>query len=639
MAASKGLAVFVNNGEEFNVNDPNTADEFSTSKAYEKGDHVYYQGSLYRFKYGVSAGAWNSAYVELVKIGESLKANRISGNYSVYFSNGETPEFSDIVVNKTSSTITVKFPNAEFRIYTASGKTLLNTNTYSGQSFVVGNMKRLVCNLDGAVSVVDYNQNYDAITLLTNSGGSFGGPLADYLASINESAYKNEDDLIVYFSNGSRPSFVTGGSGTGAVITVMFPSADFRIYQRNGKLVNEVPSASITVKTFTVGNLYKLVFDRKENTFSVIQTNSTAAGSVDKVTLLANCAGVGIGLLADYLETDMASQNSDDMYNILNAAWNSSARFMFFSDVHGGTANVSNIVAKANAFSDYVDAIINGGDTSDSVISSGGLDWYNAFYNVSTKDILTCAGNHDVWANQETWAMADKATVYGEIIAPMIAKVSNIIQPSDAATSKSLYYYKDYGDVRVIVLDAMVSGSTSVGWWDASELAWFENVLADAKTYSKHVVCVAHPPYEKSIAVRDNDSPLNSYLDYRTGTGFDNICIPEAALDAVDAFITAGGSFVGWLTGHTHVDNVLTATGHPGQFMISIATARVGRRIDSTRIYRSFGDFWVDLFDYVTVNTADKTISVYRIGNNKDQYMRVRTSFCYKWDTCEFIAQ
>ena len=73
--ATKGITVFTQNGEDFTINDPNVANEFSTGTAYAIGDHVTYQGNLYVFTAAHSAGAWNAAHVTQVTIGEELNEN------------------------------------------------------------------------------------------------------------------------------------------------------------------------------------------------------------------------------------------------------------------------------------------------------------------------------------------------------------------------------------------------------------------------------------------------------------------------------------------------------------------------------------------------------------------------------------
>ena len=70
--ALKGMAEFTVNGEDYTINDPNVANEFSTATAYAVGNHVTYQGKLYVFTAAHSAGAWNAAHVVEKTIGEEL---------------------------------------------------------------------------------------------------------------------------------------------------------------------------------------------------------------------------------------------------------------------------------------------------------------------------------------------------------------------------------------------------------------------------------------------------------------------------------------------------------------------------------------------------------------------------------------
>ena len=71
--ATKGMAMFRSNGEDFTINDPNIADEFDTERDYFSGDECNYQGDLYIFTADHPAGAWNSAHVLKVKTGEEIK--------------------------------------------------------------------------------------------------------------------------------------------------------------------------------------------------------------------------------------------------------------------------------------------------------------------------------------------------------------------------------------------------------------------------------------------------------------------------------------------------------------------------------------------------------------------------------------
>ena len=70
--ANKAMTVMQQGSEEFLINDPNIANEFSTDTNYTEGMYVNYQGSLYRFRTNHPAGSWNSSHVELVKVGQDV---------------------------------------------------------------------------------------------------------------------------------------------------------------------------------------------------------------------------------------------------------------------------------------------------------------------------------------------------------------------------------------------------------------------------------------------------------------------------------------------------------------------------------------------------------------------------------------
>lgn len=70
--ANKSMSVLNVGGEDYTINDPNIANEFSASTNYEKGDFVYYKGTLYKFLANHSAGSWNTSDVQVVKVGSTM---------------------------------------------------------------------------------------------------------------------------------------------------------------------------------------------------------------------------------------------------------------------------------------------------------------------------------------------------------------------------------------------------------------------------------------------------------------------------------------------------------------------------------------------------------------------------------------
>lgn len=66
------MSEFTCQGVDYTINDPNNANEFSTSQTYKKGEYVNYSGKLYRFITDHEAGAWNSLHVAETRITKDL---------------------------------------------------------------------------------------------------------------------------------------------------------------------------------------------------------------------------------------------------------------------------------------------------------------------------------------------------------------------------------------------------------------------------------------------------------------------------------------------------------------------------------------------------------------------------------------
>lgn len=108
--ATKGMSVFTNNGEDYTINDPNVANEFSASTAYTAGAHVTYQGDLYVFTAEHPAGAWNASHVSKVILGNEVSdlKSALYANYSIYKPES-LPEslfvYSNKILNKSGNAL------------------------------------------------------------------------------------------------------------------------------------------------------------------------------------------------------------------------------------------------------------------------------------------------------------------------------------------------------------------------------------------------------------------------------------------------------------------------------------------------------------------------------------------------------
>ena len=77
------MSVMQQGSEEYAINDPNVANEFSTSTSYVKGQCVNYQGKLYRFTADHAAGSWSSGDVEICLVTEMIREQGESLNEAI----------------------------------------------------------------------------------------------------------------------------------------------------------------------------------------------------------------------------------------------------------------------------------------------------------------------------------------------------------------------------------------------------------------------------------------------------------------------------------------------------------------------------------------------------------------------------
>ncbi|MBQ6670254.1 MAG: metallophosphoesterase [Firmicutes bacterium] len=336
------------------------------------------------------------------------------------------------------------------------------------------------------------------------------------------------------------------------------------------------------------------------------------------------------GLTSEQTRTlEFFTEGQEGLLDRINKIYScSDYTFVFFSDLHNGWRNLIKMLDTANTL--RVNAVINAGDTVLKYINDSETDfsWYTSMIGESKVDVLTAVGNHDVWENGY-WIKAEPNLTYREIIKPVIKNVDWIIQPDGAEENGLCYYYKDYGHIRVIVLNAM-AGDPSVAFWDDNEANWLKAVLSESLKEKKHVICVNHAPFNKEISIRNQDYNWNSIEDYRLLVDYDNICTENEALSIVQEYINNGGVFICWLCGHTHVDEVLQASGYPGQLMLGIASARYSFHSDGL-VSEDKNDPSFYCFDYLGINEEDGMLYRTRFGWNIDSSLKVRDFFAYDY--------
>lgn len=310
--------------------------------------------------------------------------------------------------------------------------------------------------------------------------------------------------------------------------------------------------------------------------------------------------------------------------------------FIHISDVHASNINI----LRVKEFYDEYQSYINGGviDTGDWI----GQNLANGLPSAtdSVPEFIRILGNHDAYYYPDGhWELAPQTDCYNAFLKDYIENWG-VVQPEGAEANGYCYFYKDYtaNNVRLICLDGehLRSGDNL----DATQLAWFQDTLASAKTGGLHVVVAIHRAPFALVPMPENpfdniDFPNKSLAPY----GGDHQPYTEAYM-AVKSFIDAGGVFVCWLCGHSHDDyfgignNADTAN----QLVIGVACAASNAAAtDGTTIARDSGQKSQDCFNVVGIDTNSKTIKLLRIGADYDRYMRKKNTLSWNYATSQMI--
>lgn len=292
---------------------------------------------------------------------------------------------------------------------------------------------------------------------------------------------------------------------------------------------------------------------------------------------------------------------------------------LFHTDIHANAGAIDAINAYVTAHEDVIDDVICGGDMAQYEYSSSKNQYY--FDSGLAAKSLCVIGNHDsaVYGSSTDWWGKTQKQVYDRYLAPYIASW-NVVQPSDAATLGLNYYYKDYSLVRIIFLDAM--------FWDSAQREWLVSVLADAKTNAMSVLIVAHGTDGKFTG----DLNCNwTWIEKPNETGFySNLRFDGTAVAAVDDFITGGGEFIGWLTGHSHLDRIGYMTDYPTQLVFNMNDAGTKTANARAAIFSC---------TMVIIDRVNKLVKLVRAGCNYDAYLKPKHTLCYNYSTRTLISQ
>ena len=314
------------------------------------------------------------------------------------------------------------------------------------------------------------------------------------------------------------------------------------------------------------------------------------------------------------------------------------------SDVHGNWTNVRRFLKFCNHYGSKIKCLINTGDIIPSYLYLDGVKYtgaadYNAIEGI--ENVLNVIGNHDTASREGSsnwdWQACVGKVAYDEYFAPHIASWG-VTQPTNAAANGYCYYYKDFtaNNVRLVVTDVM--------GYDETEDAWLASVLESARDAGLHVVIATH--FSSSLPAAEgydrafDKFPINYSTTYEVGTNAVNLNAYNKKaymmMEAVDAFMQAGGIFVGYIQGHYHCDFIARVAKYPNQLIFSIGSSKTGEVRD---YMHTIGQRDQDEFQIVAIDTYTKNVKVYKVGANVDRVGRHVNSACVSYETHQVIAE
>lgn len=480
--------------------------------------------------------------------------------------------------------------------------------------------------MSSSSSGIDYTPS--AVSLVTNIGNIF---LRDE-AIISDLQNIHYNPLTgAYYAQGGVAS--ADGSDTssryrvrseymptkkGDVINIAFHSQQVRIVEYDDTKTLVADTAWYTQESYAVsGDGYvRIVLANADSS-----TNLTPDGVLAVITMPVRC---NISDLNADMKNRMPTLKRPPRVD--STTKGSVLTLLHFSDLHiDRRFEIARIIEFYNLYTPLIDDILNTGDTQDRGFESGIANYTEVS---GTEKILQTIGNHDCYKSPATsWSYESKTNVYNRFIKPFVSNWG-VTQPANAETNGYNYWYKDYADygIRLIGIDVI--------YWDSTEQTWLQGVLSDALTNEYAVICAAHyKPAITNILCNMDD------LTLQESTPSASFILNTQATDAVQTFISNGGEFICWLSGHEHKDYVGYATSYTDQLVIGVALAQCGPRANYGVMDRVEGMKSQDLFNVVGFDTYNKQVRIMRVGADFDCFMRSKKTLCINYSTKAIVAQ
>lgn len=170
--------------------------------------------------------------------------------------------------------------------------------------------------------------------------------------------------------------------------------------------------------------------------------------------------------------------------------------------------------------------------------------------------------------------------------------------------------------------------------WNEHQINWLSSVLDDAITNTYHVIiCNHYAPNMKLSGIRDCtfESIYTDNTDVNGGNA-----IANNLAETVQNKISNGLKFICYLFGHFYMDKFGYLTNYPNQYYICVDKTSGGEGWcrDSARLFGRA----VDAFDIISVDTTFEILTIMRIGENRDKFMRQKNYLTLDYKNGKLLA-
>lgn len=299
------------------------------------------------------------------------------------------------------------------------------------------------------------------------------------------------------------------------------------------------------------------------------------------------------------------------------------------TDVHADVLRYANFRQFVDENKDLIDVAISTGDLVD---LQRDVQWDAVNGVDGDVEILQVVGNHDAGHQSGDTLLTDEE---------LVAKFGI------TTNTGKMYYYKDFGDYRIIVLNQFEGSTKGTYEYSSAELTWLLSVLDSSIAANKHVIIASHiadtfPVSNNTGFYQRYNRWLNKYPPMQSGI--------EAVIDAfkrgtsvsttvsgisVNHTFSASGDFLCWICGHYHGDYIGYSETYPDQLYLmgncGACTSPFKGNMGETNsdLARISGTPTEDCFNIYSFDLANRLVKVARIGANVNDMMTERKMAVY----------